>query len=111
MDSALYLTPKEFNKWLEKNHLNIKEQYIGFYKKSTGKQIMTWSESVDEALCYGWIDGLKKSIDGERYVIRFTPRKNIHNWSDININKMMNLIDENRMKIYGIYVFQPKKPN
>lgn len=102
MDSALYLTPKEFNKWLEKNHLNVKEQYIGFYKKFTGKQIMTWSESVD---------GFKKSIDGERYVIRFTPRKNIHNWSDININKMMNLIDENRMKIYGIYVFQPKKPN
>ena len=58
MVSALYFTPQEFNKWLKKNHLTVNEQFIGFYKKPSGKQIMTLSEAVDEALCYGWIDSV-----------------------------------------------------
>ena len=75
MEVKFFATPKDFNKWLEKNHDKLTEQWVGFYKVKTGIPSVSWSQSVDEALCYGWIDGLRKSIDEKSYKIRFTPRK------------------------------------
>jgi uncharacterized protein YdeI (YjbR/CyaY-like superfamily) len=82
---------KEFRKWLEKNHKTSSELLVGFYKVNSGKPNMTWSQSVDEALCFGWIDGIRKSIDKESYCIRFTPRKPTSNWSNVNIKKVEEL--------------------
>jgi uncharacterized protein YdeI (YjbR/CyaY-like superfamily) len=80
-----------FRKWLEKNHKHKKEILVGFYKAKTGKANMNWSDSVDLALCFGWIDGVRKSIDSGRYTIRFSPRKENSIWSLINIKKMKTL--------------------
>ena len=68
-------TPVKFRQCLKKNHASLTELWVGFHKKGTGKPSMSWPESVDQALCFGWIDGLKKSCDSESYMIRFTPRK------------------------------------
>ena len=80
-----------FRKWLEKNHDKATELLVGFYRVNSGKPSMTWSESVDEAICFGWIDGVRKSIDAESYSIRFTPRKPGSIWSAINIQKVQDL--------------------
>ena len=80
--------PAAFRKWLMKFHAKEKELFVGYYKKSTGLPTMTWSESVDQALCFGWIDGIRRSIDQERYYIRFTPRNPKSIWSKINLEKM-----------------------
>ncbi|MCI0606713.1 bacteriocin-protection protein, partial [bacterium] len=82
--AIFFATPADFRTWLEKNHDKTPEQWVGFYKKVSGKPSITWPESVDAALCYGWIDGLRKSIDDISYKIRFTPRKSTSNWSAIN---------------------------
>ena len=75
MEPKFFSTQENFRKWLEENHLSSAEILVGFYKVGTKKPSMTWSESVDQALCFGWIDGIRKSIDGESYQIRFTPKK------------------------------------
>jgi len=75
MKPIFFETGAEFRKWLNKNHEKETELLVGFYKVGSGKPSMTWSESVDEALCFGWIDGVRKSMDDKRYTIRFTPRK------------------------------------
>ncbi len=80
-----FATPEDFRKWLKTHHGNTSEQWVGFYKKGSGRPSITWPESVDEALCVGWIDGLRKTIDAESYMIRFTPRKKTSNWSAVNI--------------------------
>ena len=77
----------EFRRWLKANHGKCDELLVGFFKVGTGKPSISWKESVDEALCFGWIDGVRKSIDGERYMIRFTPRKATSNWSKVNIKR------------------------
>jgi len=99
----------DFRDWLEHNHDSAKEVYVGFYKKGSGKQNMTWSQSVDQALCYGWIDGVRKSIDSESYHIRFTPRKPNSTWSTININKVEELTRQGLMKPSGIASFALRK--
>lgn len=95
----------EFRQWLEQNHKTETELYVGFYKVNSLKPSMTWSQSVDQALCFGWIDGVRKSIDNESYCIRFTPRKNKSNWSNINIKKMEVLIKSGLMTEAGLEVF------
>ena len=80
-----FRSPAEFRKWLEKNHGSAAELWVGFHKKATGEPSMTWPESVDEALCFGWIDGVRKRVDDDRYTIRFTPRRKGSIWSAINI--------------------------
>jgi uncharacterized protein YdeI (YjbR/CyaY-like superfamily) len=82
-----FATQTEFRKWLEENHGKETELFVGYYKVGSGRQSMTWSESVDQAICFGWIDGIRKSIDDESYCIRFTPRKPKSIWSAINIKK------------------------
>ncbi len=98
-----------FRKWLTKNHKKKTEQWVGYYKKATKLPSMTWSESVDQALCFGWIDGIRKSIDIKSYKIRFTPRRSNSNWSAINVSKMGELIGQGLMTDAGLQVFDEKR--
>ena len=91
MKPTFFATPAEFRKWLKKHHKKETELLVGFYKVDSGKPSMTWSESVDQALCFGWIDGVRKSMGEESYTIRFTPRKTTSIWSAINIKKVQEL--------------------
>jgi uncharacterized protein YdeI (YjbR/CyaY-like superfamily) len=81
-------TAQDFRDWLISNHKNYSELWVGYYKKGSGIRSITWPESVDQALCFGWIDGIRKSIDNKRYKIRFTPRRKQSHWSDVNIRKV-----------------------
>lgn len=99
----------EFRDWLENNHKEAKEILVGYHKVKTKKPSMTWSESVDQALCFGWIDGIRKSIDSDRYCIRFTPRKAGSTWSNINIKKVLELKRKGLMKTEGLEIFDKRK--
>ncbi len=99
----------EFRKWLEKNHKTETELLVGYYKVDSGKPSMTWSESVDQALCFGWIDGVRRSIDSESYCIRFTPRKPTSIWSNVNIKKMEELTKSGLMQPAGLAIFEKRK--
>lgn len=99
----------KFRDWLELNHNKETELVVGFYKVNSGKPSMTWSESVDQALCFGWIDGVRKSIDNESYCIRFTPRKANSIWSTINIKKIVVLTKAGLMKTEGLQAFALRK--
>ena len=98
MTPIFFQNQKEFRKWLEKNHKSETELLVGYYKAGSYKPSMTWSQSDDEALCFGWIDGIRRSIDNERYCIRFTPRKPSSNWSNINIKKAEELKNKGLIK-------------
>jgi uncharacterized protein YdeI (YjbR/CyaY-like superfamily) len=98
-----------FRKWLKKNHAKKKEVWVGYWKIHTGKPSMTWSESVEQALCFGWIDGIRKSIDAESYTNRFTPRRPGSNWSAINIAKVEVLSKKGLMEPAGIAAFEKRK--
>jgi len=102
-------TQKEMHKWFEKNHKKEKELFAGYYKVSTGKPSITWSQSVDEALCFGWIDGVRRSVNDDSYCIRFTPRKPKSNWSAINIKKVEELTRFGLMKPEGLTAFSFRK--
>lgn len=102
---------KEFRNWLEINHSKEAEIWVGYYKVKTGRPSMTWSESVDQAICYGWIDGLRKSLGKESYCIRFTPRRRNSNWSAVNINKEIELTEAGLMKEAGIKAYELRKEN
>lgn len=109
MAATFFATPQEFRKWLEKHHTSEKELLVGFYKVGTKKPSMTWSESVDQALCFGWIDGVRKSIDEHSYSIRFTPRKPTSIWSAINIKKVEELTKARLMTLEGQKAFDLRK--
>jgi uncharacterized protein YdeI (YjbR/CyaY-like superfamily) len=110
-DSPIFFAkPAAFRAWLEKNHEVKREQWIGFHRKASGRPSITWPEAVDEALCFGWIDGLRKTIDAESYKIRFTPRRPSSNWSAINIRRMKELMREGRVRPVGIKIFQKRVP-
>ena len=98
-----------FRAWLEKNHARASELIVGYHKVDSGKPSMTWSESVDQALCFGWIDGIRRSIDNNAYTIRFTPRKPTSNWSAINIRKMEELTKQGLMTPAGAAAFAHRK--
>jgi uncharacterized protein YdeI (YjbR/CyaY-like superfamily) len=104
-----FKSPSAFRKWLAANHAKSRELWVGFYKKSSAKPSITWPESVDEALCFGWIDGIRKKIDEESYVIRFTPRKPNSIWSAINIRNAERLIEEKRMQPGGLRAYEKRK--
>lgn len=107
-DSCIFPDTTEFHKWLETNHLTEKELLVGYYKVGTKKPSMNWSESVDEALCFGWIDGIRKSIDEESYCNRFTPRNPKSNWSAVNIKKVEELIRLGKMTPAGLVAFEKR---
>jgi len=105
MRPVFFDSPAAFRAWLEKNHATARELWVGYHKRATGKPSLTWPESVDEALCFGWIDGLRKSIDENRYRIRFTPRKPRSRWSAINIARVKVLEKLGRMREAGRRAF------
>ena len=98
----------EYRAWLEKNHESAKELWIGYWKKATGKPSLTWQDTVDESLCFGWIDGIRKSIDADSFKQRVTPRRPTSIWSQINIRKVATLTSEGRMKPAGIAAFEKR---
>jgi uncharacterized protein YdeI (YjbR/CyaY-like superfamily) len=103
---VFFAKPSEFSAWLQKSHAREAECWVGYYKKGTGRPSMTWPESVDEALCFGWIDGIRKSIDESSYMIRFTPRKPTSIWSAVNIGRVTELTRLKRMKPTGLVAFE-----
>jgi len=105
---VFFAEPVTFRAWLEKHHQTKREQWVGFHRKASGRVSITWPEAVDEALCFGWIDGLRKGIDAESYKIRFTPRRPTSNWSAINIRRMKELMRERRVRPAGMKAFQKR---
>jgi uncharacterized protein YdeI (YjbR/CyaY-like superfamily) len=111
MTIRFFKTPADFRKWLEKNHASVSEQWVGFYKKGSGNPSITWSESVDQALCFGWIDGIRKSIDEVSYKIRFTPRRSGSIWSSVNIKRVEELSKQGLIKPAGLKAYDARKEN
>jgi hypothetical protein len=109
MKITFFRSPSDFRKWLEQNHATTRELWVGYYKKNSGKPSITWPESVDEALCFGWIDGIRKSRHDLSYTIRFTPRKPKSNWSAINIRRWK-LSNDERRKSPGFTLTKIGKP-
>lgn len=104
-----FSSPEKFREWLDVNSTTCKEVWVGFYKTNTGKPSLTWSQSVDQALCYGWIDGIRKSLGDESYCIRFTPRNPKSIWSTVNIKKIEELTRLGLMKPAGTLLFEQRK--
>jgi uncharacterized protein YdeI (YjbR/CyaY-like superfamily) len=100
-----FSTPSAFRRWLVKNHKRATELWVGYYRKDSGRPSITWPESVDEALCFGWIDGIRKKVDDESYKIRFTPRRAKSTWSAVNIARIALLTGEGRMQPAGVAAF------
>jgi uncharacterized protein YdeI (YjbR/CyaY-like superfamily) len=109
MQPHFFKTPADFRAWLAKNHASATELLVGFYKKDSGKPSITWPESVDEALCFGWIDGIRRRIDDVSYSIRFTPRKKTSTWSAINIARVAELTKLDRMQSAGRRAFEHRR--
>jgi uncharacterized protein YdeI (YjbR/CyaY-like superfamily) len=105
---VFFPTKSKLRKWFEKNHDKVDELWIGYYKKGTGKPSITWQESVDEALCFGWIDGIRKSIDEESYMIRFTPRRKDSIWSAVNTKRIKELIKLGLVNPAGLEAFNKR---
>jgi len=106
-----FRTPADFRTWLEKNHATATELWVGFYKKDSGKPNITWPESVDQALCFGWIDGIRKRVDEISYQIRFTPRRRGSIWSAINIKRAKELVRQKQMRPTGLKAFAARIEN
>jgi uncharacterized protein YdeI (YjbR/CyaY-like superfamily) len=106
-----FKTPADFRKWLEAHHASVPELWVGFYKKDSGKPSITWPQSVDEALRFGWIDGIRKSIDDLSYKIRFTPRNTRSTWSAVNIKRAQELVEQGLMRPAGLSAFQAREEN
>ena len=111
MNPRFFRTPAAFLEWLEANHTQASELQVGYYKKATGNASLTWPDSVDEALCFGWIDGIRKRIDEVSYQIRFTPRRPGSTWSRVNIARAQALIDAGRMHAAGLDAYQRRLAN
>lgn len=101
-------TTKHFRAWLEKHHATERELTVGFYRKGCGKPSITWPESVEEALCFGWIDGIRRKLDDDSYTIRFTPRKPSSIWSKINLATIERLIASGRIAPAGMKIYEAR---
>jgi len=108
-EPLFFATPSAFRRWLVKNHKRATELWVGFYRKDSGRPSITWPESVDEALCFGWIDGIRKKVDDESYKIRFTPRRPKSIWSAVNIARIAVLTGEGRMEPAGVDAFSRRE--
>ena len=111
MKVRFFKTPAHFSRWFEAHHASETERWVGFYKKDSGKQSITWPQSVDEALCFGWIDGIRKSIDEVSYKIRFTPRRPRSIWSAVNIKRAGQLSELGLMRPSGLQAFAAREEN
>lgn len=110
MPPTFFATPADFRRWLKKHHASERELLVGFYRKGSGRPSITWPESVDEALSFGWIDGVRRKLDDESYVIRFTPRRIGSNWSLVNTRRAKELIAGGRMEPAGLRAFEGRDP-
>jgi uncharacterized protein YdeI (YjbR/CyaY-like superfamily) len=108
-DPLFFADPEQWRRWLEKHHATATEVWVGLHKMASGLPSITWPEAVDEALCFGWIDGVRKSIDDTSYKNRFTPRRTGSNWSAVNIRRVRELIDLGRMHPAGLKPFEARK--
>jgi len=111
MNVTFFRSPAELREWFEQHHAAARELHAGYFKKSSGEQSVTWPESVDEALCVGWIDGVRRSLDERSYSIRFTPRKMGSIWSAVNIKRVEVLSREGRMLPAGLKAFEARHEN
>lgn len=107
-DTKFFRSQEQFRQWLEKHHDTETELWVGFYKVSAKKKGLTYPEAVEEALCYGWIDGIRKGIDETSYTNRFTPRKKTSIWSNVNIAHIERLTKAGRMKPAGIKAYEAR---
>ncbi len=105
MEPAFFPSPGELRGWFARHHATEPELLVGFYKRGSGEPSITWPESVDEALCVGWIDGVRRRLDERRYTIRFTPRRKGSIWSAVNIARVAVLTAEGRMQPAGLAAF------
>ena len=108
MSATFFESAEELRGWLEEHHAGERELWIGFHKKDSGKRGITYAEALDEALCFGWIDGVRKSLDAASYTIRFTPRKPRSNWSEVNVRRANELAALGRMRPPGIDAFEER---
>jgi uncharacterized protein YdeI (YjbR/CyaY-like superfamily) len=106
MEPTFFATPAEFRAWLQRHHDSATELLVGFHKRGSGRPSMTWQESVDQALCFGWIDGVRRRIDDTSYSIRFTPRKPRSTWSAVNVKRMKELIEQGLVAPAGMAAFE-----
>jgi uncharacterized protein YdeI (YjbR/CyaY-like superfamily) len=106
---VFFASTEEFRAWLARHHASASELWVGFHKKHTGRPTLTWPESVDAALAFGWIDGIRKSLDADAYVIRFTPRKRGSIWSNVNIRKAEALVRAGLMHPAGLLAFEARE--
>jgi uncharacterized protein YdeI (YjbR/CyaY-like superfamily) len=111
MKPIFFSKAAELQEWFRRNQESAEELWVGFHKKHTGKASVTWPESVDEALCVGWIDGIRKSIDAQSYMIRFSPRRRGSIWSAVNIRRVEALTNEKRMQPAGLVAFAARVEN
>jgi len=102
-------TPAKWRQWLAAHHGSTAELWVGFHRKATGKPSITWPESVDQALCYGWIDGIRKTLNATSYVIRFTPRRKRSTWSTVNTRRAKDLIRQGVMRAPGLRAFKARQ--
>lgn len=109
MKPKFFPTQDDFRRWLEENHNKESELTVGFYNVKSGRPSMTWSEAVDQALCFGWIDGVRRNVDEESYSNRFTPRRATSNWSAVNIEKVRVLTEKGLMRPAGVAAFEKRK--
>jgi len=110
MQPKFFTAPEKFREWLERNHDSAAELLIGFHKKSSRKKSVTYAEALDEALCFGWIDGVRKNLNETSYTIRFTPRKPTSIWSNINVKHVERLQKEGRMHRAGTEAYERRAP-
>jgi uncharacterized protein YdeI (YjbR/CyaY-like superfamily) len=109
MDPIFFRNPAELRDWLDEHHETADEVYVGAWKKGTGQPTLTWEEIVDEALCVGWIDGVRRPVDGDRWAIRLTPRRKASNWSNRNIGRVAELRTEGRMRPAGDAAYEARR--
>jgi uncharacterized protein YdeI (YjbR/CyaY-like superfamily) len=108
IDATFHATPAAWRAWLEAHHATEREHWVGFDKRKTGEPRLAWPESVDQALCFGWIDGVRRGIDDRRYAIRFTPRKRNSRWSLVNVRRVRELTEAGLMRPAGLAAFEAR---
>jgi uncharacterized protein YdeI (YjbR/CyaY-like superfamily) len=109
MKPVFFANRAAFRAWLDEHHATASELWMGLYKKDSGRPSITWPEAVDEALCFGWIDGVRQRIDDESYMNRFTPRKPTSNWSAVNVRRVEELTKQRRMRAAGLKAFRERR--
>jgi uncharacterized protein YdeI (YjbR/CyaY-like superfamily) len=111
MKAKFFRTPAEFRRWLERHHERASELLVGFHRVGSGRASIRWTEAVDEALCFGWIDGVRRRLDASSYTIRFTPRRPGSVWSAVNTRRARALAAGGRLAAAGLRAFEARRPN